>query len=178
MPLEKDSSGPGLVDVLDRVLDKGIVIDAAVRVSVVGVELLGVDARVVVASIETYLRHADTLAYTGMAAAPARGVPDPPALYVVPVDAALPPDSTPLPVDASAVTDDAGTPRPEVVPPSPEGQPPLSQVEPPLPQNESALSQVEPPLPQAESALSQTEPRAPEEQPPLPEGQEERPGDR
>ena len=70
MPLERDGSGFVLVDVLDRVLDKGIVIDAAVRVSVAGIELLGVDARVVVASIETYLLHADALAYTDMAAAP------------------------------------------------------------------------------------------------------------
>lgn len=66
------------VDVMDRVLDKGIVIDAAVRVAVAGVELLGVDARVVVASIETYLRHADTIAYTDMAAAPARVLPPSP----------------------------------------------------------------------------------------------------
>jgi gas vesicle structural protein len=73
MPLERDSSGFVLVDVLDRVLDKGIVIDAAVRISVAGIELLGVDARVVVASIETYLLHADTLAYTDLAAGPRRG---------------------------------------------------------------------------------------------------------
>jgi hypothetical protein len=72
MTLEGGESGFVLVDVLDRVLDKGIVIDAAVRVSVVGIELLGVDARVVVASIETYLLHADTLAYTDLAAAPRR----------------------------------------------------------------------------------------------------------
>lgn len=85
MPLDDGSSGFVLVDVLDRVLDKGIVIDAAVRVSVAGIELLGVDARVVVASIETYLLHADTLAYTDMAAAPRRApapadAPPPPAV--------------------------------------------------------------------------------------------------
>lgn len=68
MSFESGSSGHILVDVLDRVLDKGIVIDAAVRISVAGIELLGVDARVVVASIETYLLHADTLAYTDLAA--------------------------------------------------------------------------------------------------------------
>ena len=50
-----------LIDVLDRVLDKGIVIDGWARMSVVGIELLGVDAHVVVASIETYLRYADVL---------------------------------------------------------------------------------------------------------------------
>ena len=138
MPLDNESSGPVLVDVLDRVLDKGIVIDAAVRVSVVGVELLSVDARVVVASIETYLRHADTLAYTAMAAAPAKLVPDEPVLYVEPVDAALPPEPAPVALDASAasgeaVTPVAVTPAPEAEPPLPDGQPaalPEAQEEP------------------------------------------------
>jgi hypothetical protein len=46
-----------LIDVLDRVLDKGIVIDAWVRVSLVGIDLLSVEARVVVASIATYLQY-------------------------------------------------------------------------------------------------------------------------
>lgn len=56
------SSGAiSLVDVLDRVLDKGIVIDAWVRVSLVGIDLLSVEARVVVASIDTYLRYADAI---------------------------------------------------------------------------------------------------------------------
>ena len=50
-----------LIDVLDRVLDKGIVIDGWARMSVVGIDLLNVDAHVVVASIETYLRYADVL---------------------------------------------------------------------------------------------------------------------
>lgn len=45
-----------LMDVLDRVLDKGVVIDATVRVSVIGIDLLGVDAKITVASIETYLQ--------------------------------------------------------------------------------------------------------------------------
>src|SRR3954465_504372 len=48
-----------LADVLDVVLDKGIVIDAYVRVSVLGIELLTVDARIVVASVDTYLRFAE-----------------------------------------------------------------------------------------------------------------------
>src|SRR2546425_7676512 len=55
-------AGPSLVDVLDRVLDKGIVIDAWVRVSLVGIELVTVEARVVVASISTYLGYAPALA--------------------------------------------------------------------------------------------------------------------
>jgi gas vesicle structural protein len=50
-----------LLDVLDRVLDKGIVIGVWGRLSLVGIELVGVDMRVVVASIDTYLRYADTL---------------------------------------------------------------------------------------------------------------------
>ena len=47
-----------LIDVLDRVLDKGIVIDAWVRVSLVGIDLISVEARIVVASIATYLQYA------------------------------------------------------------------------------------------------------------------------
>ena len=48
-----------LYDVLDLMLDKGIVVDAFVRVSLVGIELLIVDARVVIASVDTYLRYAE-----------------------------------------------------------------------------------------------------------------------
>jgi len=51
-----------LVDVLDRVLDKGIVIDGWVRISIVGIDLITVEMRVLVASIETYLKHADAVA--------------------------------------------------------------------------------------------------------------------
>jgi len=50
-----------LIDVLDRVLDKGIVIDAWARMSVVGIDLLTVQMKVVVASIETYILYADKL---------------------------------------------------------------------------------------------------------------------
>jgi hypothetical protein len=50
-----------LIDVLDRVLDKGIVISAWGRLSVVGLELVGMEMRVVVASIETHLRYAEEL---------------------------------------------------------------------------------------------------------------------
>jgi hypothetical protein len=50
-----------LIDVLDRVLDKGIVIDGWARMSVAGIDLIGVDMHVVVASIDTYLRYADVL---------------------------------------------------------------------------------------------------------------------
>jgi hypothetical protein len=57
--IERASGGSSLIEVLDRVLDKGIVIDAWVRVSLVGIDLLTVEARVVVASIATYLQHSD-----------------------------------------------------------------------------------------------------------------------
>jgi hypothetical protein len=50
-----------LADVLDVVLDKGIVIDAYVRVAVVGIELLTIDARIVIASVDTYLRFAEAV---------------------------------------------------------------------------------------------------------------------
>jgi hypothetical protein len=53
-----------LLDVLDRVLDKGIVIDAWARISVVGIDLLGMKMNVVVASIETYLLYAEALGLT------------------------------------------------------------------------------------------------------------------
>jgi hypothetical protein len=60
--LERTPPGAAnLVDVLDRVLDKGIVIDAWVGVSLIGIELVTVEARVVVASIATYLGYADAL---------------------------------------------------------------------------------------------------------------------
>lgn len=61
MPVERTTGGTSLIDVLDRVLDKGIVIDAWVRVSLVGIDLITVEARVVVASIETYLKYSDVV---------------------------------------------------------------------------------------------------------------------
>ena len=51
----------GLADVLEIILDKGIVIDAYVRVSLIGIEILTVDARIVVASVDTYLRFAEAV---------------------------------------------------------------------------------------------------------------------
>jgi gas vesicle structural protein len=51
----------GLADVLDTILDKGMVIDAYVRVSLVGIEVLTIDARVVIASVDTYLRFAEAV---------------------------------------------------------------------------------------------------------------------
>ncbi|MFI6600246.1 gas vesicle protein GvpJ [Nonomuraea sp. NPDC050536] len=54
-------SPSGLADVVDTILDKGLVIDAYVRVSLVGIELLTIDARVVIASVDTYLRYAEAV---------------------------------------------------------------------------------------------------------------------
>src|SRR3954471_12185830 len=51
----------GLADVIDVILDKGIVIDAYVRVSLIGIEILTVDARIVIASVDTYLRFAEAV---------------------------------------------------------------------------------------------------------------------
>ena len=61
MAVERTPSGSSLIDVLDRVLDKGIVIDAWVRVSLVGIDLVTVEARVVVASIDTYLKYSEVV---------------------------------------------------------------------------------------------------------------------
>jgi hypothetical protein len=61
-PADRLSSGASIIDVLDRVLDKGIVIDAWVKVSLVGIDLLTVEARVIVASIETYKQQAQAVA--------------------------------------------------------------------------------------------------------------------
>jgi hypothetical protein len=61
MAVERTAGGTSLIDVLDRVLDKGIVIDAWVRVSLVGIDLLTVEARVVVASIDTYIKFSEAV---------------------------------------------------------------------------------------------------------------------
>jgi hypothetical protein len=76
MPVERAAGGTSLIDVLDRVLDKGIIIDAWVRVSLVGIDLITVEARVVVASIDTYLRYAEALGITTTAARPAAPAPE------------------------------------------------------------------------------------------------------
>lgn len=65
MAVERQQGGTSLIDVLDRVLDKGIVIDAWVRVSLVGIDLITVEARVVVASIDTYLKYSEAVSQVG-----------------------------------------------------------------------------------------------------------------
>ncbi|MBM4200874.1 MAG: gas vesicle structural protein GvpA, partial [Gammaproteobacteria bacterium] len=54
--IQKSTDSSSLAEVVDRILDKGIVIDVWAKVSLVGIELLSVEARVVVASVETYLK--------------------------------------------------------------------------------------------------------------------------
>jgi hypothetical protein len=71
MAVERAAGGTSLIDVLDRVLDKGIVIDAWVRVSLVGIDLITVEARVVVASIDTYLKYSDAIGAAASASRPA-----------------------------------------------------------------------------------------------------------
>jgi hypothetical protein len=69
MAVEKTLAGAGLAEVLDRILDKGIVIDVWARVSLVGMEFLGIEARIVVASVETFLKYAEAVGLTAGAAA-------------------------------------------------------------------------------------------------------------
>jgi gas vesicle structural protein len=69
--LQKSTDSSSLAEVVDRILDKGIVIDAWVKVSLVGIELITIEARVVVASVETYLKYAEAVGLTASAAAPA-----------------------------------------------------------------------------------------------------------
>ena len=69
MAVEKAIASSSLVEVVDRILDKGVVIDAWVRVSLVGIELLAVEARVVVASVETFLKYGEAVGLLPEAAA-------------------------------------------------------------------------------------------------------------
>src|ERR671910_1043020 len=69
-PVERAPGGTSLIDVLDRVLDKGIVIDAWVRVSLVGIDLVTVEARIVVASIDTYLKYSEAVGITAPVSRP------------------------------------------------------------------------------------------------------------
>jgi gas vesicle structural protein len=70
MAVERVPAGSSLTDVLDRVLDKGIVIDAYVRVSLVGIDLVTVEARIVVASVDTYLKYSEAIGVAGLASRP------------------------------------------------------------------------------------------------------------
>jgi hypothetical protein len=68
--VQRAPGSASLAEVLNVILDKGIVIDAWARVSVVGIEILTIEARVIVASVDTYLRYAEAIGLTALAAAP------------------------------------------------------------------------------------------------------------
>jgi len=71
MAVEKTVGSTSLAEVIDRILDKGVVVDAWVRVSLVGIELLAIEARVVVAGVDTFLKYAEAVGLTAAAATPA-----------------------------------------------------------------------------------------------------------
>ncbi|ARE42214.1 Gas vesicle structural protein (GVP) [Rhodovulum sp. P5] len=64
MAIEKTVASASIAEVVDRILDKGIVIDAFVRVSLVGIELIAIEVRAVVASIESWLKYAEAVGLT------------------------------------------------------------------------------------------------------------------
>jgi gas vesicle structural protein len=70
------SSSSGLYDVLELILDKGLVIDVFVRVSLVGIEILTIDARIVIASVDTYLRFAEAVNRLDLMATETQGLPE------------------------------------------------------------------------------------------------------
>lgn len=69
--VSKSTDSSSLAEVVDRILDKGIVVDVWAKVSLVGIELISIEARVVIASVETYLKYAEAIGLTQTAAAPA-----------------------------------------------------------------------------------------------------------
>lgn len=64
MAVNKSLASSSLAEVVDRILDKGIVVDAFVRIALVGIELISIEARIVIASVETYLRYAEAVGLT------------------------------------------------------------------------------------------------------------------
>jgi hypothetical protein len=68
MAVEKAIASSSLAEVVDRILDKGVVIDAWVRVSLVGIEILAIEARAVVAGVDTFLKYAEAVGLTAAAA--------------------------------------------------------------------------------------------------------------
>ena len=67
--VQKTTDSSSLAEVVDRILDKGIVIDVWARVSLVGIEILAVKARITVASVDTFLKYAEAVGLTAAAAA-------------------------------------------------------------------------------------------------------------
>jgi hypothetical protein len=74
--LQRAPSPSGLADVVDLILDKGLVIDAYVRVAVIGIELITIDARIVIASVDTYLRFAEAVNRLDLAQTELAGLPE------------------------------------------------------------------------------------------------------
>lgn len=68
-------SPSGLYEILDLILEKGLVIDAFVRLSVIGIEILTIEARIVIASVDTYLRYAEAVTRLGLTPAAVHGRP-------------------------------------------------------------------------------------------------------
>ncbi|MBI2252783.1 MAG: gas vesicle structural protein GvpA [Armatimonadetes bacterium] len=68
MAVEKTMASSSLAEVVDRILDKGIVVDAWARISLVGIELLAIEARATVAGVETFLKYAEAVGLTASAA--------------------------------------------------------------------------------------------------------------
>jgi hypothetical protein len=73
--VQKMGSASGLADVLVVILEKGIVVDAWVRLSIIGIEILTLEIRAVIASVDTYLRYAEAIGLTTLAAAPRTAEP-------------------------------------------------------------------------------------------------------
>jgi hypothetical protein len=69
MAIEKSIASSSIAEVVDRILDKGVVIDAFVRIALVGIELVAIEARVVIASVETWLKYADAIGLTAQPSA-------------------------------------------------------------------------------------------------------------
>jgi hypothetical protein len=74
--LQRAPSPSGLADVVDLILDKGLVIDAYVRVAVIGIELITIDARIVIASVDTYLRFAEAVNRLDLTQTELSGLPE------------------------------------------------------------------------------------------------------
>ena len=64
MTINKSLASSSLAEVIDRILDKGVVVDAFIRVALVGIELIAIEIRAVVASVETYLKYAEAVGLT------------------------------------------------------------------------------------------------------------------
>ena len=74
--LQRAPSPSGLADVVDLILDKGLVIDAYVRIAVIGIELITIDARIVIASVDTYLHFAEAVNRLDLTQTELAGLPE------------------------------------------------------------------------------------------------------